>query len=223
MTYSERGKQLLRSQLKNKFLRIHAIGNSTDTATLRQAVDSLTDLEREEARTILGDGARALFIGGLDASKNITQLLSSARSARLHDPSFKLVVVGKGPLDSEVEAASSAGDVVHIPAARGRTLAALASRCESIWMPGRVGLVAVDALALGLPVITVEHRYHAPEIDFLEPGEVFFVPSEPAAFAANAREAARHANARRPSEDLPSVARVAERMKVVILKASAPS
>ena len=34
-------------------------------------------------------------------------------------------------------------------------------------IPGRVGLVAVDALALGLPVVTTDFPHHAPEVEYL--------------------------------------------------------
>lgn len=57
---------------------------------------------------------------------------------------------------------------------------------SAIWMPGRVGLVAVDALALNLPVCTTSYAFHAPELDFLQPGEVFVLSDEPAAYAQEA-------------------------------------
>ena len=44
------------------------------------------------------------------------------------------------------------------------------SMTSAVLIPGRVGLVAVDALALGLPIITTDYPFHAPEADYLTPG-----------------------------------------------------
>lgn len=217
MTYSERGKRMLSASLGEHTVPITSIGNSTDTLTLREALLSLSDAERARAREIVGTGNRALFVGGLDASKRIHQLLESASVARESDPSFKLVIVGDGVLQPAVKAASEAGSVVWVASARGRQLAALASTCDSVWMPGRVGLVAVDALALGLPVISVDHEHHAPEVDFLGEGEIYFVSSNPRAFAEEARLAVGRATSLRPTSALPSVQRVAREMTNVIL------
>lgn len=218
LTYSEQGKTLLKATLGDLRTPIYAVGNSTDTASLREARRTLTQNERENAERLVGKGARALFVGGLDESKKIEELLESARHAHSLDPSFKLVVVGQGVLDRLVSSAVVDGAAVSIPAARGRELAAIAQLCESIWMPGRVGLVAVDALALGLPVVTVDHPGHAPELDFLKAGEVFFVSPEPHSFALEAREAARAPRKERASEDLPSVERVATRIADVVTR-----
>jgi glycosyltransferase involved in cell wall biosynthesis len=218
LTYSEQGRASLRATLKRSQPPIYVVGNSTDTASLRDARASLTPDEEAKARQLVGSGDRALFVGGLDESKNITELLAAARHATALDPSFKLVIVGQGVLSELVAAAVVDGTAVWVPAARGRELAAIAQNCESLWMPGRVGLVAVDALALGLPLITVNHDSHAPELEFLKHGEVHFVDSDPKAFAVEARDAARAPHRERASEDLPSVEQVAARIRQAILR-----
>ena len=38
-------------------------------------------------------------------------------------------------------------------------------------MPGRVGLIAVDSLTMQLPIVTTSWPWHAPEIEYLTPGE----------------------------------------------------
>ena len=37
-------------------------------------------------------------------------------------------------------------------------------------MPGRVGLIAVDSFALGLPIVTTNWTWHAPEFEYLTHG-----------------------------------------------------
>ena len=51
-------------------------------------------------------------------------------------------------------------------------------------MPGRVGLIAVDSFAMGLPIVTTDWPHHAPEFDYLQPGVDSVVTSDdPAAFS----------------------------------------
>jgi hypothetical protein len=66
-------------------------------------------------------------------------------------------------------------------------MAALSHVSSAIWMPGRVGLVAVDALALGLPVLTTHFPFHAPELEYLVEGRsVHFLPAIAENFASEA-------------------------------------
>src|SRR5665811_108326 len=68
-----------------------------------------------------------------------------------------------------------------------RDMAALSHISSAIWMPGRVGLIAVDALALGLPVLTTRFPFHAPELDYLVDGRtVHFLPETAGAYAKGA-------------------------------------
>ncbi|WIB64146.1 glycosyltransferase [Curtobacterium sp. MCBD17_040] len=217
MTYTPAGREHLLRSARLAGQRVVAVGNSTDTLTLRRASESLTDEDRRTAVALVGEGPRALFVGGLDPSKRISDLLAAAGVAHADDPSFKLVVVGRGALQSLVEDAATSGAVVHVPEARGRELAAIAELCDSVWMPGRVGLVAVDALALGLPVMTTHHAFHAPELDLLRREEVNFLKSDPASFAREARDSARQGHPVRSLADLPTVEKVATTMATTIL------
>jgi hypothetical protein len=57
----------------------------------------------------------------------------------------------------------------------------------AILMPGRIGLVAVDALALKLPVLTTDWKYHAPEAEYLAEGHsMHILPNDPYEFAKSA-------------------------------------
>ena len=52
---------------------------------------------------------------------------------------------------------------------------ALAGRAATALLnPGRIGLVAVDALALQLPVLSTRYEFHAPEAEYLEEGKTVF-------------------------------------------------
>jgi len=207
MTYTEGGRAHLIMR-RAPARKISAIGNSTDSEILRQGIVEF------RSRATRNAGTSALFIGGLDASKRIDFLLDAARHARELEPTFTLVIVGRGPLEDVVrQAADERGGIRLISQARGRDLAELAASADMIWMPGRVGLVAVDAIALGLPVHTVRHGLHAPEIEMLRRGEVEYLPNSPGSFA---RESLKRAGQLPLRDDYPTVQRVAHRMAEVI-------
>lgn len=210
MTYTEGGAAHLNAMGAPRD-KVTAIGNSTDTRTLRSAITALRDAfdQGSEATT-------ALFIGGLDSSKRIDFVLEAVQHALTLDPSFRLVMVGRGPLDAAATAeANRHGAIRIIPEARGRELAEIASAADMIWMPGRVGLIAVDAIALGLPVHTVRHDSHAPEIELLRADEIRYLPDDAREFA---RLSLQNAGKLPLRSDYPTIESVASNMAQTILR-----
>lgn len=214
MTYSERGRQHLLCQ-GVPAESVVTIGNATDTSALRP------NLSMELQSRGLSYESRpgcALFVGGLDESKRIDFLVEAAEAAHALDGSFRLTIVGRGPLVNLLEPGLRAGYIEHVPVARGANLARLAAGADRVWMPGRVGLVAVDALALGMPVMTVKHDRHAPEVDLLIEGRSrFTLPDNPSEFA-RASASLTGPFELTPDEDVPNVQGVASRMAEVILR-----
>lgn len=187
MTYTAEGRRYLLEHGGLSPGKVTAIGNSTDSARLRAGYLSVTDSRIEELTRRYGRGPIALFVGGLDATKRIDFLLDAAREAHRIQPDFRLVIVGRGALQAEVLAAAApGGPIIHIPEARGDELSELGHVASAVWMPGRVGLVAVDAIALNLPVFTTNYEFHAPEIDFLREDEREFLPDDALRFAEDA-------------------------------------
>ena len=41
---------------------------------------------------------------------------------------------------------------------------------QALLNPGRIGLIAVDSLAVGVPILATDWKFHAPEYDYLTPG-----------------------------------------------------
>jgi glycosyltransferase involved in cell wall biosynthesis len=225
MTYTSGGREYVIEAAGVDPSSVHAIGNSTDTTQLRSAFISVTPARERQLREEFGVGPRALFVGGLDASKRIDFLLRAALEAQRRDPNFKLLVVGRGQLEPLVQKhAVPDGPIVHIPEARAEELAELGHVAGAIWMPGRVGLVAVDALALGLPVCTTQFAYHAPEIEFLRGDELHYLPDNPRSFGIKGLQVATatsdpHRRALRG--DIPSISAVAANFVDVVLGALA--
>jgi glycosyltransferase involved in cell wall biosynthesis len=167
--YTEGGAAFLRSQ-GYRADRLTVVRNSTDTVGLRRAAAAIRDQDvvafREKAG--LGTGPVAAFIGSFDDSKRLPLLFEAATLAHDRLPGFRLVIAGAGPLQHLVDtAAASLPFVVALPRADVDTLALIGRTAECVVIPGRVGLVAVDALALGLPVVTTSFPHHAPEAEYL--------------------------------------------------------
>lgn len=113
----------------------------------------------------------ALFIGGLDKSKRIDFLLSAGEEAYRLDNDFRLVVAGAGSEESLVkEAALESAWLRYCGPAFDAEKYLMMASAKIIMNPGRVGLVAVDSLAAGLPIVTTDWPWHAPEFDYLESG-----------------------------------------------------
>ena len=164
--------------------RITVVFNSTDIAPLRRVRTTITASESAQLREELGlHGPTALFVGALEPNKRIDFLLDAAREAAHIDPEFRLLMIGDGSLEDAVRSYPG-HNVVHHPRATGAQLARLASTAQAITMPGNVGLIAVDALALGLPTVTTDWPGHSPEREYLDDTTSIVAPNNPQGFAA---------------------------------------
>ena len=219
MTYTETGRSHLLDLGVNPE-RVTSVGNSTDTAALtRLKVE--TRATAASWRDRLGsDGPVALYVGGLDRDKRIPLLLAAGQAAARVDPSFRLVVGGSGRDGYLVERHLHEPWLLALPHVTPRDMAALSHVSSAIWMPGRVGLIAVDALALGLPVLTTHYPFHAPELDYLVEGRtVHFLSDTADSYAAEALAIMRRRTTQPTAcaEAIPSVEAVAARMAAVIV------
>lgn len=153
--------------------RITVIQNSTDSEALGRERTAVTDAEARAARAELGvSGSNvALFVGSLYAEKRVEFLICAAQRARSSVPDLELAIVGNGPDESLVRAGAARHAWIHWSGHRvGHSLAAIAASAKIMVMPGRVGLVAVDAFALGLPVLTTSYPWQVPEIEYVRDG-----------------------------------------------------
>lgn len=152
---------------------VSVFNNSTDTVALRRLLDSVTaaDVERTRRELSLASERIVLVLGSLNESKRVGLSLEVLkRLSRLH-PDVALVFVGAGPLVPEVLETEASGNLVRWAGRRtGPELAALGATSEFILNPGRVGLVATDSFALGLPIVTTRWDRHAPEFAYLTHG-----------------------------------------------------
>ncbi len=153
--------------------RITEVMNAVDTRLLRETHASTTidDLSALRKSLFIDSENVAVYTGGLYPLKRIDFLLKAAMRIRNLVPDFHLIVIGKGPDEVKVRDASN-----HLPWIHAVGPKSDAAKVpywmisKLLLMPGGVGLVALDALALGVPMVTTRNRLHGPEIDYLEHG-----------------------------------------------------
>lgn len=148
------------------------VQNSMDSLTLRESVASITAVERESFAKIHDlRGKTALFIGGLDESKRLPFLRDAAVRLYAQESDFRLLVAGSGAIRGQVEEwAKDFSWIRYLGPLSGHDKAIAMASAEVLSMPGRVGLVAVDSFAAGIPIVTTDWNWHAPEFDYLEDG-----------------------------------------------------
>lgn len=159
--------------------RITVLDNTVDTGALRRAVAAVTPPEVQAFRDRFGLGAGPVLasIGGLDGSKRLELLLRAAIRLRALVPGLQLLVAGDGVQRALVEGAARDHPWMHYLGRIGdRDKALVAHTARLLLNPGRVGLVAVDSFALGLPVVTTTWPRHAPEFTYLTPANSVVTP-----------------------------------------------
>lgn len=149
--------------------KVTTVMNASDTSRLQQARDSLSPAKVHSfmATHSLISGRTLGYIGGLDSSKRIDFLAAALDELWVSDPDIRVVVGGRGSDAHFLDAARSRGQVVMLGFASVDDQALIARVSSALVMPGRIGLVAVDALVLGIPILTTAWPYHAPEHEYL--------------------------------------------------------
>lgn len=156
--------------------RVTAVMNTVDTASLSAARDAVHPEEVAQFGSVHGLLPEKVFafIGGIDASKRIDFLSSALDQLWRIDPGVRLLIAGQGDQDGLLDRSVSRGQSIRLGFVDDRTKVLMGAWADSILMPGRIGLVAVDALILGIPIVTTAWPFHAPEADYLVEGQSKF-------------------------------------------------
>ncbi|MDN4645141.1 glycosyltransferase [Arthrobacter sp. PsM3] len=147
--------------------------NTIDTQALSECSQGLADSAVAEYMTCHGlkQGRTLGFLGGLDESKRISFLAEALDRLWATDPDLRVVVGGKGSQSNLLDVSISRGQTIRIGYATPYERAIIGRVASALLMPGRIGLVAVDALVLGIPILTTDWPYHSAEADYLIEGE----------------------------------------------------
>lgn len=153
---------------------VTVLNNTIDTAPILRALDAIDDGELERLRQVYGIQPGALcfgYLGSLDVSKRVDLLVELLDELWRTDQSIKVLVGGRGSLECLLRRSIDRGQVIHLGFAAPREKAVIGKLSRVLLNPGRIGLVAVDALILGLPLITCTRDFHAPEVEYLAQGQ----------------------------------------------------
>ncbi|CDQ46942.1 glycosyltransferase family 4 protein [Mycolicibacterium neoaurum] len=159
---------------------ITVLANSIDTGELEAALDSIEseEVKQFQFRFDLDPKSTVAYIGGLDKSKRVDILVEALEDLWDEDPSIRVLIGGRGADSGLLEFAEKRGQVILLGYVGPREKALIARTARLLVNPGRVGLIAVDALLMGLPIVTASRKYHAPEIEYLTEGETLFFSAE---------------------------------------------
>lgn len=154
--------------------RITVVNNSIDTTALRRDIEALDagHLGRLREQLGIGEGPIGLFLGTLREDKHLGVVIEAGRRIRQAHPDFVLLIGGNGPLASEVQEHARREAWLHyLGALSGRDRAGVLGLADVMMVPGAVGLVVLDAIVAGTPLITSRESAHGPEIAYLRNGE----------------------------------------------------
>ena len=154
--------------------RTTVVQNSVDTNKLKELVSSVTNDQVKQYKNQHGikNGNVGIFIGSLNKTKRINFLIKSSIKVKAKIPDFQLLIYGLGSDKQKIlKASKKFPHIKYCGEANLEAKAIVSKFAQLIIMPGRVGLIAVDSFALGLPIITTEWRWHAPEVEYLVSGK----------------------------------------------------
>lgn len=152
--------------------RLTTVMNTVDTQTLESARRSLTESAVAEYMSHHGlvQGRTLGYFGGLDESKRISFLAAVLDRLWAMDPDIRLIVGGDGAQSGLLDASISRGQTIRIGYATPPEQAMIGRAASALLVPGRIGLIAVEALLLGLPILTTDWPYHSAEAEYLTEG-----------------------------------------------------
>ena len=157
------------------------VGNAVDVDALVAAKESTTDnsIEIFRAEHALGPGPFLGVIASLTADRRLGDCIKVCETLRVDFPNLELLVAGRGPEEESLRRAALARPWIKLLGyADDAVKGALARVCIGLLMPGRIGLISLDSLALGVPILTVPNAEHSVEFSYLVPGTTALVAAE---------------------------------------------
>lgn len=166
---------------------VTAVMNTVDTDSLSAAVEALSSTDREafRERHNLVDGRVVAYVGGFDESKRTEFLASVLEHLWRLAPDVRILVGGNGEQRRLLNSSIERGQSILLGYVGDREKALLGDLAGALLSPGRIGLIAVEALVLRLPLITTDWPFHAPEVEYLVEGSSrLTAPNDPEMYAA---------------------------------------
>jgi glycosyltransferase involved in cell wall biosynthesis len=161
--------------------KIHVLNNTIDILAERSEHESAISRRRILRNERSLEGRRVLlYVGRLDARKNLPMLAEAFKLLCERDSRYHLVMIGGGDESLVDEFRSNAGSdsvtYCGVIVDRG-ALAEWYAVADLYAFPGDVGLGVVQALSHSLPPVIVERPTHNPEIEYLDIQNSVIVPA----------------------------------------------
>ena len=151
--------------------RITILQNAIDTKQLIRAYDNCTQedvLILRKAMSINDDHV-GLFCGGMISEKRLGFVINACKQIKKKLPSFQMIFIGAGEESKKIEIEVAMNNWMHFVGPKlGEERVKFFKVADVLLMPGMVGLAILDSFAMKTPLITTDHSYHSPEIEYLE-------------------------------------------------------
>jgi glycosyltransferase involved in cell wall biosynthesis len=154
--------------------RITVVQNAIDTRQLIAAREAVRPDTLQRMRDQLGISSEnvGIFVGGMYAEKRLEYLLEACRVIKRHIDDFEMIFIGAGPEEDLVKRAAEGEPWIHrVGPVFDEAKIPYFMISKVLLMPGLVGLVILDSLAMEVPLVTTAVPYHSPEIEYARDGE----------------------------------------------------
>lgn len=152
---------------------ITVVNNTIDSQPLHEEIQAIEPSALETLRRELDikEGSVAIFCGGMDEKKRLPFLLEAIVGIKAKLPDFQMIFIGDGPYASLVADFCSQNSWSHyIGKVTSVERAKYFALSQLMLMPGALGLVIIDSLVTGTPIVTTSLDSHNPEVVYLEHG-----------------------------------------------------
>ncbi|WP_166980728.1 glycosyltransferase [Paramicrobacterium fandaimingii] len=171
--------------------KIVTLMNTIDLNELQQAVETARSISTDAVQLELDVPHPELtvsMIGSLDSSKRVKFVGDVLDELWKIDRKILLLVGGLGKDSWMLDAASKRGQVRMLGRVDSILKAKMSKVSQLLINPGRIGLIAPESFVLGLPILTTDWPFHAPENEYLEIGtDSLLLPNDPQKFAVTLR------------------------------------
>ncbi len=156
--------------------RVTTVMNTFDTTELTRHLASIGQEEHQAwlSTHSIAPGPVVAYLGALDSTKRIDFLRDALDELWRRRPDVQVLVAGRGSQEHFLDRAAARSQVKLLGNADSRMKAHMSLRSAALISAGRIGLVAVDALAMRLPLIAAPFDFSAPETEYLVEGRDMF-------------------------------------------------
>ncbi|MDP4013814.1 MAG: glycosyltransferase family 4 protein [Candidatus Nanopelagicales bacterium] len=159
--------------------RVTVVNNTIDVESLQRDLAAVTPEALADFREAHGllPGLTGLFLGGVDDAKGFDFLMETARELSGIRPGFRLLVGGDGVRRPDAEKLEASGWPLRVLGRLEGDRKALALAAADVMLiPSWIGLVAVDSITAGVPIVTRTGASHSPEAEYLDEGNSVWLP-----------------------------------------------